>query len=95
MTRGSGNGFGRRAFLKGAVAGIAAVGIPERDSEAKTVKLKEVVRWDHVEDVVVIGYGAAGGTAEKPLDSWALEKSSHERHEKHEMVCFRGIRVHG
>ena len=54
----------RRTFLKGAVAGIGAIGIAGLSAaEAKTVNLQQVPKWDYMADVVVIGYGAAGGNA--------------------------------
>jgi len=54
----------RRTFLKGAVAGISAIGMAGLSaSEAKTVNLQQVPKWDYTADVVVIGYGAAGGNA--------------------------------
>jgi succinate dehydrogenase/fumarate reductase flavoprotein subunit len=54
----------RRTFLKGAVAGIGAIGIAGLSSaEAKTLNLHQVPKWDYTTDVVVIGYGAAGGNA--------------------------------
>lgn len=54
----------RRTFLKGAVAGMGAVGMAGLvAAEAKTVDLRQVQKWDETADVVVIGYGAAGGNA--------------------------------
>ena len=34
-----------------------------RTAEAKTVNLHQVPKWDYTADVVVVGYGAAGGNA--------------------------------
>ncbi len=54
----------RRTFLKGAVAGMGAIGMAGLSAaEAKTVNLQQVPKWDYTADVVVIGYGAAGGNA--------------------------------
>lgn len=54
----------RRTFLKGAVTGMGAVGMAGLSAaEAKTVNLQQVPKWDYAADVVVIGYGAAGGNA--------------------------------
>ena len=54
----------RRKFLKGTTAGIAAIGMAGLGAaEAKTVNLNQVPKWDNEADVVVVGYGAAGGNA--------------------------------
>jgi len=54
----------RRTFIKGAVAGIGAIGMAGLSAaEAKTINPQQVPRWDYASDVVVIGYGAAGGNA--------------------------------
>jgi succinate dehydrogenase/fumarate reductase flavoprotein subunit len=54
----------RRTFLKGAVAGMGAIGMAGFSAaEAKTINLHQVTKWDHTVDVVVVGYGAAGGSA--------------------------------
>jgi len=54
----------RRTFLKGAAAGIGAIGTAGLSAaEAKTVNLQQVQKWDYTVDVVVVGYGAAGGNA--------------------------------
>ncbi len=54
----------RRRFLKGAVGGIGAIGMTGLSAaEAKTVNLQQVPKWDYTADVVIIGYGAAGGNA--------------------------------
>lgn len=54
----------RRAFLKGTLAGMGAVGMAGLSvAEARTVNLQQVPKWDYTADVVVIGYGAAGGNA--------------------------------
>jgi hypothetical protein len=54
----------RRTFLKGAATGISAMGMAGLSAaEAKTVNFQQVPKWDYTADVVVIGYGAAGGNA--------------------------------
>ncbi|MCX5814097.1 MAG: FAD-binding protein [Proteobacteria bacterium] len=54
----------RRTFLKRTVAGIGAIGMAGLGAaEAMTVNLQQVPKWDHISDVVVIGYGAAGANA--------------------------------
>jgi succinate dehydrogenase/fumarate reductase flavoprotein subunit len=54
----------RRTFLKGAAAGIGAIGIAGLSAaEAKTINLQQVTKWDYKADVVIVGYGAAGGNA--------------------------------
>jgi succinate dehydrogenase/fumarate reductase flavoprotein subunit len=54
----------RRTFIKGAVAGISAIGMAGLSpAEAKTASMQQVPKWDYTADVVVIGYGAAGGNA--------------------------------
>jgi len=54
----------RRTFIKGAVAGMSAVGLAGlTTAEAKTVSPQQVRKWDYTADVVVVGYGAAGGNA--------------------------------
>ncbi len=59
----SGHGVSRRAFLRGA-AGIAATGLAGlRPAEAASVPYKQVRQWDDTADVVIVGYGAAGGSA--------------------------------
>jgi succinate dehydrogenase/fumarate reductase flavoprotein subunit len=59
-----GKRINRRTFLKGAVAGIGALGTAGLSgAEARTIDLHQVTKWDYTADVVVIGYGAAGGNA--------------------------------
>ena len=59
-----GKGINRRTFLKGTVAGIGAIGMAGLGAtEARAVNLQQVPKWDYKADVVVIGYGAAGGNA--------------------------------
>jgi succinate dehydrogenase/fumarate reductase flavoprotein subunit len=46
------------------VAGIGAIGMAGLGAaEARTVNVQQVPKWDYTADVVVIGYGAAGGNA--------------------------------
>jgi FAD binding domain len=62
--KGDGKKIDRRTFLKGAAAGIGVIGMAGLPAaEAKTVNLKQVSKWDYTADVVVVGYGAAGGNA--------------------------------
>jgi succinate dehydrogenase/fumarate reductase flavoprotein subunit len=65
MERGSrGERINRRTFLKGALAGVGSVGLAGWNAaEARTLNLQQVRNWDHTADVVVVGYGAAGGSA--------------------------------
>ena len=60
-----GKKLSRRIFLKGAVAGLGAIGMAAfgGGSEAKTVNIHQILKWDYTADVVVVGYGAAGGAA--------------------------------
>lgn len=59
-----GKGVNRRKFLKEAVAGLGALGITGLSSvEAKTINVHHVPKWDYTAGVVVVGYGAAGGSA--------------------------------
>jgi succinate dehydrogenase/fumarate reductase flavoprotein subunit len=54
----------RRTFLKGAVAGLGAIGLAGFSAaEAKTINPHQVPTWDYTAGVVVVGYGAAGGCA--------------------------------
>lgn len=54
----------RRTFLKGAVAGMGAIGMAGFSAaKAKTINLHKVTKWDYTVGVVVVGYGAAGGSA--------------------------------
>jgi succinate dehydrogenase/fumarate reductase flavoprotein subunit len=60
----NGKEVNRRTFLKGALTGIGAVGLAGfNTADAKTINLQGVPRWDYTADVVVVGYGAAGGNA--------------------------------
>ncbi len=54
----------RRTFIKGAAAGLGAIGFAGLGTaEAKIVNVLQVPKWDWAADVIVIGYGAAGGNA--------------------------------
>jgi succinate dehydrogenase/fumarate reductase flavoprotein subunit len=56
----------RRGFIKGAaVAGAAGVVglIGMSAGEAMAIPFKKVKKWDYTTDVLVVGYGAAGGNA--------------------------------
>jgi succinate dehydrogenase/fumarate reductase flavoprotein subunit len=54
----------RRAFLKGVLAGIGAIGMAGLGTaEARPVNIRQVTKWDYTTDVVVVGYGAAGANA--------------------------------
>lgn len=58
------NGLSRRGFLKGAAAGIGTAGlIGITAGEAMAIPFKKVKKWDYTTDVLVVGYGAAGGNA--------------------------------
>ncbi|MGA3207677.1 MAG: hypothetical protein ABSE05_07620 [Syntrophales bacterium] len=51
-----------RTLLKGAVAGLGAIGTAGFNAAgAKTINLRQVPKWDYTTGVVVVGYGAAGG----------------------------------
>jgi succinate dehydrogenase/fumarate reductase flavoprotein subunit len=54
----------RRSFLKGAVLDMGALAlVGSSAAQAKIVNVRDVRNWDYTLDVVVIGYGAAGGNA--------------------------------
>jgi succinate dehydrogenase/fumarate reductase flavoprotein subunit len=58
------NELSRRDFLKGTAVGIGAVGLAGIGvKEAKAIPLDKVRKWDFTADVVIVGYGAAGGNA--------------------------------
>lgn len=60
----AGKTVNRRAFLKSAVASVGAIAIARASAaEAKSVNFHQVREWDYTADVVVVGYGAAGGNA--------------------------------
>jgi succinate dehydrogenase/fumarate reductase flavoprotein subunit len=61
---GAGKKTSRRSFLKGAVSGLGGFALAGLTAvEARTVNVRDVRNWDFATDVVVIGYGAAGGNA--------------------------------
>ena len=90
-----GKGVNRRTFLKGAAASLGAIGLTALTSvEAKTINLHQVPRWDYTAGVVVVGYGAAGGSAaiaahDAGADVIILEKMSIPG--GNSAVCYGGM----
>ncbi len=58
------NELSRRDFLKGTAVGIGAAGVAGIGvKEARAIPPDKVRKWDFTADVVIVGYGAAGGNA--------------------------------